>query len=133
MATDSLTTSTRDPYEEYLGEAVEPWSYLKSAYWKAAGYPEGLYRVGPLARLNVIDRLGTEEADAEFAEYRERLGRYPSSSFHYHYARLVEILHCVDGSPSCSTRRTSSTRTCSPAPTSTATKASASPKRRGAR
>ena len=95
-ATDWPTTSTREPYEDYLGEAVEPWSYLKSAYWKAAGYPDGLYRVGPLARLNVIDRLGTEEADAELAEYRQRLGRYPTSSFHYHYARLVEILHCID-------------------------------------
>jgi NAD-reducing hydrogenase large subunit len=84
------------PYAEYLGEAVEPWSYLKSAYWKARGYPDGLYRVGPLARLNVIDRLGTGEADAELADYRRRLGRYPSSSFHYHYARLVEILHCIE-------------------------------------
>jgi NAD-reducing hydrogenase large subunit len=83
-------------YDDYLGEAVEPWSYLKSAYWKAAGYPGGLYRVGPLARLNVIDQLGTADADAELAEYRERLGRYPSSSFHYHHARLIEILHCID-------------------------------------
>ena len=41
------------PYQEYIGEAVEPWSYLKSAYWKALGYPDGIYRVGPLARLNV--------------------------------------------------------------------------------
>ena len=40
------------PYWEYLGEAVEPWSYLKSAYWKDLGYPDGVYRVGPLARLN---------------------------------------------------------------------------------
>jgi NAD-reducing hydrogenase large subunit len=84
-----------EPYWEYIGEAVEPWSYLKSAYWKASGYPDGLYRVGPLARLNVVDQLGTGEADAELGEYRARLGRYPSSSFHYHYARLLEILHCV--------------------------------------
>jgi NAD-reducing hydrogenase large subunit len=84
------------PYTDYLGEAVEPWSYLKSAYWKAAGYPDGLYRVGPLARLNVVDQLGTSEADAELAEYRQRLGRSPSSSFHYHYARLVEIIHCIE-------------------------------------
>ena len=47
------------PYWEYLGEAVEPWSYLKSAYWKDLGYPDGVYRVGPLARLNVADRMGT--------------------------------------------------------------------------
>ena len=38
------------PYWEYLGEAVEPWSYLKSTYWKDLGYPDGVYRVGPLAR-----------------------------------------------------------------------------------
>jgi NAD-reducing hydrogenase large subunit len=84
------------PYWEYLGEAVEPWSYLKSPYFKPLGYPEGLYRVGPLARLNVVERLGTPAADAELLAYRERLGRYPSSSFHYHQARLIEILHCVD-------------------------------------
>jgi NAD-reducing hydrogenase large subunit len=83
-------------YDEYLGETVEPWSYLKSTYFKPLGYPAGIYRVGPLARLNVAERLGTSAADAELAEYRDRLGRYPSSSFHYHYARLIEIVHCID-------------------------------------
>ncbi|HET9060035.1 MAG TPA: Ni/Fe hydrogenase subunit alpha [Acidimicrobiales bacterium] len=83
-------------YQEYFGEAVEPWSYLKSAYYKPLGYPDGLYRVGPLARLNVVDQLGTEVADRELAEYRARLGRYPNSSFHYHWARLIEIVHCID-------------------------------------
>ena len=65
------------PYWEYLGEAVEPWSYLKSAYWKDLGYPGGVYRVGPLARLNVADRMGTPRADEELEEYRGRLGRTP--------------------------------------------------------
>ena len=48
-----------DPKEfnDYIGEAVEPWSYLKSTYWKPMGYPDGIYRVGPLARLNVADRM----------------------------------------------------------------------------
>jgi NAD-reducing hydrogenase large subunit len=84
------------PYWDYVGEAVEPWSYLKSTYWKELGYPDGMYRVGPLARLNVIDQLGTEEADVELLEYRDRLGRHPSSSFHYHYARLIEVVHCIE-------------------------------------
>ena len=84
------------PYWEYLGEAVEPWSYLKSTYFKPLGYPDGLYRVGPLARLNVVDQLGTPAADIELAEYRLRLGRFPNGSFHYHWARLIEVLHCVD-------------------------------------
>ena len=83
-------------YWDYLGETVEPGAYLKSTYFKPLGYPAGIYRVGPLARLNVVERLGTLAADAELAEYRERLGRYPSSSFHYHYARLIEIVHCID-------------------------------------
>jgi NAD-reducing hydrogenase large subunit len=67
------------PYWDHLEEAVEPWSFLKSTYWKAIGYPDGLYRVGPLARLNVIDRLGTAEADEELDRYRQQHGRYPSS------------------------------------------------------
>src|SRR4029450_781606 len=60
------------PYWEYLGEAVEPWSYLKSAYWKDLGYPEGVYRVGPLARLNVADKLGTPRAHEGLEEVRHR-------------------------------------------------------------
>lgn len=84
------------PYWEYLGEAVEPWSYLKSAYWRDLGYPDGVYRVGPLARLNVADRMGTPRADEELAEFRQRHGRVPASSFHYHHARLVEILYGIE-------------------------------------
>jgi NAD-reducing hydrogenase large subunit len=84
------------PYWDYLGERVEPWSYLKSTYFKPLGYPEGMYRVGPLARLNVVERMGLPASDAELTEYRERLGRYPSSSFHYHYARLIEVVHGID-------------------------------------
>jgi NAD-reducing hydrogenase large subunit len=84
------------PYWNYLGEAVEPWSYLKSAYWKPLGYPDGVYRVGPLARLNVADRLGTPRADEELEEFRGRLGRVPGSSFHYHYARLIDMLSAVE-------------------------------------
>ncbi|HET7490002.1 MAG TPA: Ni/Fe hydrogenase subunit alpha [Acidimicrobiales bacterium] len=83
------------PYWEYLGEVVQPDSFLKSTYWRALGYPEGTYRVGPLARLNVVDRLGSPEADERLGEYRARLGRTPQSSFHYHEARLLEILHAI--------------------------------------
>ena len=75
---------------------MEPWSFLKSTYWKALGYPDGVYRVGPLARVVVADRMGTPRADAELGRFRERLGRVPSSSFHYHYARLIDMLHAIE-------------------------------------
>lgn len=83
-------------YEDWIGESVERFSYLKSPYYKPLGYPHGMYRVGPLARLNVCSRTGTPLADAELAEFRQ-LGRGAVlSSFHYHYARLIEILHGIE-------------------------------------
>ncbi len=81
-------------FNDYIGEAVEPWSYLKSTYWKPMGYPDGIYRVGPLARLNVADATGTPRADEELQKFRWRVGRVAGSSFHYHYARLIDTLHC---------------------------------------
>ncbi|HEY1265084.1 MAG TPA: Ni/Fe hydrogenase subunit alpha [Terriglobales bacterium] len=83
-------------YFDYLGEKVEPWSYLKSAYYKPKGYPDGIYRVGPLARLNVVDRCGTVRADQELAEFKELQRTAVLSSFHYHQARLIEILYCIE-------------------------------------
>lgn len=83
-------------YFEFLGEKVEEWSYLKSAYYKPKGYPDGIYRVGPLARLNVADRCGTVRADQELAEFKELQRTAILSSFHYHQARLIEILYCIE-------------------------------------
>lgn len=83
-------------YMDYIGEAVEPFSYLKSPYYKPLGYPDGIYRVGPLARLNIIDRCGTPKADQEWAEFRAVDRRAVLSSFYYHYARLIEILYGLE-------------------------------------
>lgn len=83
-------------YTSYLAEAVEPWSFLKSAYLTHYGYPGGVYRVGPLARVNVSDRMGTPLADGEQEEFRGRLGRLPTSSFHYHQARLIDTLFAIE-------------------------------------
>jgi NAD-reducing hydrogenase large subunit len=83
-------------YGDYLGEAVEPWSYLKSPYYKPLGYPDGLYRVGPLARLNVCSHMNAPLADQELVEYRQRGKGVVTSSFFYHYARLIEILAAIE-------------------------------------
>ncbi|NEP03424.1 MAG: Ni/Fe hydrogenase subunit alpha [Okeania sp. SIO2G4] len=87
---------SEDNYQEFLGEAVESWSYLKFPYYKPMGYPDGIYRVGPLARLNVCSQIGTEKADRELKEMQERVGGVPTSSFFYHYARLIEIIACLE-------------------------------------
>lgn len=83
-------------YGDVIGEAVEDWSYLKFPYYKHLGYPAGLYRVGPLARLNAAKGFGTPKADHAFAEYRKAETGPVSSSFHQHYARLVEIVGCLE-------------------------------------
>ena len=92
-------------YQEFIGEAVEPWSYLKSPYYRPLGYPakgdhcslqSGIYRVGPLARLNVCSHIGTPLGDRELREFRDRGKGTVNSSFFYHYARLIEILACIE-------------------------------------
>jgi len=84
-------------YKDYIGEAVEKDSYLKSPYYKPMGYPEGMYRVGPLARLNVANRCGTPEADEEFDNFKNiNNGKPVLNSFYYHYARIIEIIHGIE-------------------------------------
>jgi len=84
-------------YPDYIGEAVETWSYMKFPYYKPLGYPKGVYRVGPLARLNIISRCGTPHADRELEHFKSLgEGGIVHSTFHYHYARLIEVLYCLE-------------------------------------
>jgi NAD-reducing hydrogenase large subunit len=83
-------------YADFIGEAVEPASYLKSPYYRPLGYPDGMYRVGPLARLNVCTQIGTPLADQELREFRDRGNGTVGSSFRYHHARLIEILAALE-------------------------------------
>jgi NAD-reducing hydrogenase large subunit len=84
-------------YRDFIGEAVEPWSFMKFPYFKSVGYPDGAYRVGPLARLNVASHCDTPLADQELKEFK-KLGKngVVQSTFHYHYARLIELLFCLE-------------------------------------
>lgn len=84
-------------YFEYIGEAVEDWSYMKFPYLKNVGYPDGAYRVGPLARLNNALHCGTETADSLLKEFK-KLGKngVVQNTFMYHYARLIEIVFCIE-------------------------------------
>ncbi len=83
-------------YDQTIAEAVEPTSFLKSPYYSPLGYPDGMYRVGPLARLQVAARCGTPLADAALDAFRQIPPSERQSSFYYHYARLIEILHSLE-------------------------------------
>lgn len=83
-------------FEDFLGEAVQSDSYLKSPYYKPLGYPAGIYRVGPLARINICERMNAPQADRELAELRQRFGQPMLSSFMYHPARLIEVIAALE-------------------------------------
>ena len=83
-------------YADYIEEWVEPDSYLKSPCYKPMGYPDGIYRVGSLARLNAVDCCGTPRADEAWKKLRQPNQGPLLSSFHYHYARLVESLYAIE-------------------------------------
>lgn len=86
-----------DDYKTYIGEAVEEDSYLKSPYYKPMGYPDGMYRVGPLARLNIAKACGTPLADKELKKFKKiNNGKPVLNSFYYHYARLIEIVYTIE-------------------------------------
>ena len=83
-------------YADYIGESVQSSSYLKSPYYKPLGFPAGIYRVGPLARLNVCQQMGVPQADAELKKFKKLGHGAVTSSFLYHYARLIEILAGIE-------------------------------------
>jgi len=83
-------------YLDVIAEATEPWSYLKFPFIKSQGYPDGLYRVGPLARLNVADKIPTPLANTVFEQWRATAKNIRRSSFYYHWARLIEIVYALE-------------------------------------
>jgi len=84
-------------YLDYIQEHVEDWSYLKFPFYKKMGWPKGVYRVGPLGRLNVADRIDTPLANEEWKLFRSLNGGKPvENTLHYHYARLIEALFAIE-------------------------------------
>ena len=84
-------------YLDYIQEHVEPWSYLKFPFYKKLGYPDGVYRVGPLGRLNVVNKIDTPLANAELKVFKAlNNGKPVENTLYYHYARLIEALYAAE-------------------------------------
>ena len=80
-------------YQDYVCEHVKPTSWLKFPYLKEFGYPEGIYRVAPLSRINVCDKMPDEAPLAQGAleDFRDLFG-YGQYPLLFHWARLIELL-----------------------------------------
>ena len=91
-------------YLDHIAEHVEPWTYLKFPFLKSKGWrgivdgaDSGMYRVAPLARLNVADGMATPLAQAEYERFYATLGGKPvHQTLATHWARLVELLYAAE-------------------------------------
>jgi F420-non-reducing hydrogenase large subunit len=91
-------------YLDHITERVEPWTYVKFPYLKKVGWrgfvegvDSGVYRVAPLARLNVADGMATPLAQAEYERMFKTLGGKPvHNTLAFHWARLVEALYAAE-------------------------------------
>ena len=84
-------------YLDLIEEEVRPWSYMKFPHLKSLGKERGWYRVGPLARVQNCDFIPSERAEIErqvFVDWGQ--GELVQASLAYHWARLIELLHCVE-------------------------------------
>jgi NAD-reducing hydrogenase large subunit len=84
-------------YLDLIEEEARSWSYMKFPYLRTLGREAGWYRVGPLARVQTCDIIPTPLAEAE----RQRFlawgaGRQVGGSLAYHWARMIEVLHCAE-------------------------------------
>ena len=89
-----------EQYTDYIGEHIEPWTYLKFPYAKKWGDfdmsledPVGIYRTNALARINVADKMATPLAQKELERFRETFGRPAQQTLLYNYARLIELVY----------------------------------------
>ena len=91
-------------YLEHIEEHVEPWSYVKFPYLKKIGWKgfvdgkdSGVYRVAPLARLNVSDGMATALAQTEYEKMYSIFGGKPvHNTLAFHWARLIEVLYAAE-------------------------------------
>ncbi|MFW6385978.1 MAG: Ni/Fe hydrogenase subunit alpha [Candidatus Hadarchaeota archaeon] len=102
---DPLVKFEGEDYLDHIGERVDQsWTYLEFPFLKDKGWSgvksgedSGIYRVGPLARLNASDGVGTPVAQEEYERMFEVLGGGPvHKTLAYHWARLVEMMSAAE-------------------------------------
>jgi F420-non-reducing hydrogenase large subunit len=88
---------------DHLAERVEPWTYAKLTFLRAVGWKglaegaeSGLYRVGPLGRLNAATAMATPRAERERQRLFDALGWPAHQTLAFHWARLVEALQAAE-------------------------------------
>ncbi|TEU04091.1 MAG: Ni/Fe hydrogenase subunit alpha [Dehalococcoidia bacterium] len=91
-------------YLNHIREHAEPWTYVRFSFLKNVGWKgfvdgedSGVFRVAPLARLNVADGMATPLAQEAYEKMFSTLGGKPvHNTLAFHWARLVEALYAAE-------------------------------------
>ena len=95
-------------YLNVISEHVEPWTYMKMPFLKKVGWKgfvtgptSGIYRVGPLGRINVCNGYTTPLAQKEYELFRKTMGDLGITgpahhTLAYHWARVIELQHATE-------------------------------------
>lgn len=99
---ESTDFAPRD-YQQHIVEEFADWT--RAPFYRLRNAPpltldpdhcQGVFRVGPLARLHACDKISTPLAQKELERFRSERGALPQNALLYHWARLIELLHCVE-------------------------------------
>jgi NAD-reducing hydrogenase large subunit len=88
---------TPDEYDEYIGDEVRSWSYMKFPYIRSLGKENGWFRVGPLAQVNCCDFIDTPLAEKARQEFKAPAGGKPiHATLYQHWARVICMVHMAE-------------------------------------
>ena len=95
-------------YLDIISEHVEAWTYMKMPYLKKIGWKgfvdgasSGIYRVGPLGRINVCTGYTTPLAQKEYELFRKTMSDLGVKgpvhhTLAYHWARVIELQYAAE-------------------------------------
>jgi coenzyme F420-reducing hydrogenase alpha subunit len=83
-------------YRDHISESIQPDSYANAPYLSAYGPQAGGYRVGPLARLNIVESMPGFRSDTLLDRFRQMHGRPAHAVLAFHHARMIELVASIE-------------------------------------
>lgn len=93
---ETLSEFNAEDYMAHVEEKSHEWTYAKFAYLSNLGWPEGIFQVGPTARMNVNRRATTELALKELEGFRRKFGSPAHATLLFDYARLIDLMYACE-------------------------------------
>ncbi|MBL4903461.1 Ni/Fe hydrogenase subunit alpha [Desulfocapsa sp. AH-315-G09] len=91
---NALETFRASDYASFIDEDIERDSWAKFPFLRRSGRHEGVYRVGPLARLNAIEQIETPMAGKWLKQFKAFGDGLPVKDIiYYHLARTIELVY----------------------------------------